>query len=324
VEAALRWITDYGDYDHDGFIEYKRQAENGLVQQGWKDSEDSVFHADGTLARGPIALCEVQSYVYGAYRSAGLMAAALDKPDRSTQLMQQAEELKAKFDSAFWCEDLCTYAMALDGERKACRIRTSNAGQCLYTGIVRPDRARALARTLFGMESYSGWGIRTVAENEVRYNPMSYHNGSVWPHDNALIAAGLTRYNMPEKALQILGGLFEAGTHFDLDRMPELFCGFRQNPGEGPVLYPVACSPQAWSAASVFLLFQACLGLEISGTEQTIYFTRPQLPVSLGELRIHNLEVAGSTVDLLLVRQEHNIGINVLRREGNVQVLVVK
>jgi glycogen debranching enzyme len=324
IEAALGWIQNYGDRDGDGFVEYMRMTDKGLVQQGWKDSEDSVFHADGTLARGPIALCEVQGYVYAAYRAAGLMAAAIGQSDRSWELLRRAEELKEKFDTAFWCEDLATYAIALDGDRKPCRVRTSNAGQCLYTGIVRTDRARLLARTLFAPESYSGWGVRTVAESESRYNPMSYHNGSVWPHDNAMIAAGLARYNMPDKALQLLGGLFEAGMYFDLDRMPELFCGFRQTPGEGPVLYPVACSPQAWSAASVFLLIQACLSLEISGVEQTIYFTRPTLPLSLGEMRIHNLEVAGATVDLLLARQDHNVGINVLRREGDVQVLVVK
>jgi glycogen debranching enzyme len=323
IEAALRWITEYGDHDHDGFVEYKRQSENGLVQQGWKDSEDSVFHADGTLARGPIALCEVQAYVYGAFRAAGIMAAALGKSECSAQLLCRAEELKERFEAAFWCEDLATYAIALDGDRKPCRVRTSNAGHCLFTGIVHRDRAQLLARTLFSPELYSGWGIRTVAESEPRYNPMSYHNGSVWPHDNALIALGLARYHMPDKALQILAGLFEAGMYFDLDRMPELFCGFRQHPGESPVLYPVACSPQAWSAASVFMLLQSCLGLEISGTERTVYFTRPQLPVSLGELRIHNLEIAGATVDLLLVRHEHNVGVNVLRREGHVQVLVV-
>jgi glycogen debranching enzyme len=323
IEAALRWMDEYGDRDRNGFIEYLRQSENGLVHQGWKDSEDSVFHADGTLAHGPIALCEVQGYAYAALRAASVMALALGKTARSAQLLRRAEELKEKFEATFWCEDLSTYAIALDGDNRPCRIRSSNAGQCLFTGIVRPDRARLLARTLFAPESFSGWGIRTVADCESRYNPMSYHNGTVWPHDNAMIAAGLARYNMADKALQILGGLFDAGMFFDLNRMPELFCGFRQTPGEGPVLYPVACAPQAWSAASVFLLFQACLGLDISGVEQTIYFTRPTLPSSLGELRIHNLEVAGATVDLLLVRQENNVGVSVLRREGNVQVLVV-
>jgi glycogen debranching enzyme len=324
VEAALDWIERYGDRDGDGFVEYHRQSDAGLVHQGWKDSEDAIFHADGSLARGPIALCEVQGYVYAALRAAASVAAAIGKKTRSEQLQQRADALRQRFEEAFWCEELSTYAIALDGEHQPCRVRTSNAGQCLFTGIARADRAQIVARTLMSPESFSGWGVRTVAEPETRYNPMGYHTGSVWPHDNALIALGLARYGMGEKALQILGGLFEAGMYFDLNRMPELFCGFRQNPGEGPVLYPVACSPQAWAAASVFLLFQACLGLEISGVEQTVYFTRPLLPASLGELRIHNLEVAGATVDLLLTRQEHDVGVNVIRREGNVQVLVVK
>jgi len=217
-----------------------------------------------------------------------------------------------------------TYGLALDGDKRLCRVRTSNAGHCLFTGIASPEHARRVARTLLAPESFSGWGVRTVASSEGRYNPMGYHTGSVWPHDNALIAQGLARYGLAEKALQIWTGLFEAGLYFDLHRMPELFCGFPQDPGEGPVRYPVACAPQAWSAASVFLLFQACLGLEINGLEAQIRFTRPQLPASLGELRIHNLEVAGAVVDLLLARHEHDVGVNVLRREGDVEVLVAK
>jgi glycogen debranching enzyme len=227
-------------------------------------------------------------------------------------------------DQAFWCEELSTYALALDGDKRPCRVRTSNAGQCLFTGIASLQRARRVARTLLGPESFSGWGVRTVSAGEARYNPMAYHNGSVWPHDNALIAWGLARYGLGEMALAIWTGLFEAGLTFDLHRMPELFCGFPQDAGEGPIPYPVACAPQAWSAASVFLLFQACLGLEISGPEARVCFTCPRLPSSLGELRIHNLEVAGAVVDLLLVRHEQDVGVNVLRREGDVQVLVVK
>ena len=184
--------------------------------------------------------------------------------------------MRERFEEAFWCEELSTYALALDGDKRPCRVRTSNAGQCLFTGIASPERARHVARTLLHPESFSGWGVRTVAASEVRYNPMAYHNGSVWPHDNALIAQGLARYGLGEKALQILTGLFEAGQYFDLHRMPELFCGFPQDPGEGPILYPVACAPQAWAAASVLLLIQACLGLEINGPEAQIYFTRPQ------------------------------------------------
>jgi glycogen debranching enzyme len=324
VEAALDWLDRYGDRDGDGFVEYQRHSADGLLHQGWKDTDDAVFHADGTPARGPIALCEVQGYAYAARRAGAALAAVLGRAARAAEWADQAEALRQRFEEAFWCEELSTYALALDGDKRPCRVRASNAGQCLFTGITRPDRARRMGRTLLAPESFSGWGVRTLAASEARYNPMAYHNGSVWPHDNALIAQGLARYGMGEMALKIWTGLFEAGLSFDLHRMPELFCGFAQEPGEGPVLYPVACAPQAWSAASVFLLFQACLGLGINGPKRQVVFTRPRLPESVGELRIHNLEVAGATVDLLLVRHAYDVGVNVLRREGDVEVLVVK
>jgi glycogen debranching enzyme len=324
VEAALSWIERYGDRDGDGFVEYQRQCRGGLLHQGWKDSDDAIFHADGSLANGPIAPCEVQAYVYAARRAAAVLAGAMKLSWRVEELVREAEVLRARFENTFWCEDLSTYALALDGDKRLCRVRTSNAGHCLLAGISSPEHARRVSRTLLDSESFSGWGVRTVATSESRYNPMSYHNGSIWPHDNALIAYGLARYGFVEQSLQIWSGLFEASTYFDLHRMPELFCGFEQDPGEGPVLYPVACSPQAWSSASVFLLFQACLGLEIDGVRGEIRFTQPRLPASLGELRIHNLEVAGATVDLLFVRHEHDVAVEVLRREGNVQIVVVK
>jgi glycogen debranching enzyme len=324
VEAALGWIDRHGDLDGDGFIEYRRQSDVGLLHQGWKDSDDAIFHADGALAEPPIALCEVQGYVYAARRAGALLAGVLGRSGRAAELMRQAEELQEKFERVFWCEELSTYALALDGNKRPCRVVTSNAGQCLFTGIVSPERARRVGRTLLGRESFSGWGVRTVATTAARYNPMAYHNGSVWPHDNALIAWGLARYGLGELAVQIWTGMFEAGLYFDLNRMPELFCGFPQDPGEGPILYPVACAPQAWSAASVSLLFQSLLGLEINGTKRAVSFTRPRLPAAVGELRIHNLEVAGASVDLLLARHEHDVGIHVLRREGDVQVSVVK
>ena len=324
IEAALLWIDRYGDRDGDGFVEYHRQTTDGLLHQGWKDSDDAVFHADGSVARGPIALCEVQGYVYAARRAGATLAVVLGRAERAAELTRQAEALRERFEEAFWCEELSTYALALDGDKRPCRVRTSNAGQCLFTGIANPDRAWRVARTLMSAESFSGWGVRTVAASEVRYNPMAYHNGSVWPHDNALIAQGLARYGFGEMALQVWTGLFEAGLYFDLHRMPELFCGFPQDPGEGPTLYPVACAPQAWAAASVFLLFQACLGLGINGPDRHVSFIRPRLPASLGELRIHNLEVAGATVDLLLVRHEHDVGVTVLRRDEDIQITVVK
>jgi len=323
IEAALRWIDEYGDFDGDGFVKY-RQSQHGLLHQGWKDSSDAVCHADGSPAVGPIALCEVQGYVYAARQAAAKVAAKLGYSVRAAELTLQANVLRHLFESAFWCEELSTYAVAIDGKGRPCRVRTSNAGHCLFTGIANPERARRLARTLFSKESFSGWGVRTVASSESGYNPMGYHTGSIWPHDNALIASGLARYGFQERASQLLSAQFEASTHFELHRMPELFCGFKREPGENPVLYPVACAPQAWSAASVFLLFQACLGLEVSGVDRQIYFTKPQMPSSLGEMRIHNLEVAGGKVDLLLIREGHDVGVNVIRREGDVQVMVIK
>ena len=324
IEAALLWIDRYGDCDGDGFVEYHRRSADGLLHQGWKDSDDAVFHADGTTARGPIAVCEVQGYVYAARRAGAALAEVLGQKRRAAQLTRQADDLRERFEQAFWCDELSTYALALDGDKRPCRVRASNPGHCLFSGIADQERAQRVAHTLLGPESFSGWGVRTLAASERRYNPMGYHSGAVWPHDNALIAQGLARYGLVELALQIWTGLFEAGMHFDLHRMPELFCGFARGTGEGPVPHPVACAPQAWAAASVFLLLQALLGLEIDGRTAQVRFTRPQLPASLGELRIHNLEVAGATADLLLVRHGHDVSVNVLRRDGELQVLVVE
>src|SRR5262245_7756473 len=251
VEAALHWIDRYGDQDGDGFVEYRRQSAHGLVHQGWKDTDTAIFHADGSLAHGSIALCEVQGYVYAARRAGAVLAAELGRADWAVELTRQAEALRERFAQAFWCEELSTYALALDGDKRPCRVRTSNAGQCLFTGIASPEHARRVARTLLAPESFSGWGVRTLAASESRYNPMGYHTGAVWPHDNALIAQGLARYGLGEQALQLWTGLFEAGLYFDLRRMPELFCGFPKDLGEGPIRYPVACAPQAWAAGAV-------------------------------------------------------------------------
>jgi glycogen debranching enzyme len=295
-----------------------------LLHQGWKDSDDAVFHADGSLAEGPIALCEVQGYVHAAQRAGAALAALLGRPDQATELTRRADRLRERFEAAFWCDDLSTYALALDGDKRPCRVRTSNAGQCLFTGIVDPGRARRLAQSLFAPESYCGWGIRTLDAREARFNPMAYHNGSIWPHDNALVAYGLARYGMKDLATQIWTGLFEASRWFELLRMPELFCGFARATGEGPTLYPVACAPQAWSAGSVFLLLQSCLGLSISGARSEVTFTRPRLPPALAELRIHELELCGASVDLQIVRHRDDVEVNVLRREGDVRITVQK
>jgi glycogen debranching enzyme len=324
LEAALAWIDKYGDTDGDGFVEYARRSSDGLVQQGWKDSNDSVFHANGVLAEPPIALCEVQAYVYGAKRGIARVASALGKSARASELNTQAERLRRRFEDAFWVEELGTYALALDGQKRPCKVRSSNAGQCLFSGIADPERARRVGENMLSSEMFCGWGVRTLASNEVRYNPMSYHNGSVWPHDNALIALGLARYEMKDEVVKLLSGFYDASILLDLHRLPELFCGFARRPGEGPVLYPVACAPQAWASAAVFLLLQSSLGLTISGTEGQIVFTRPYLPGFLREMRIDNLAVGNATVDLLLIRHEHDVGVHVLRREGDVHILMAK
>jgi glycogen debranching enzyme len=324
VERALTWIDRYGDPDGDGFVEYQRHSPRGLVQQGWKDSSDSVFHADGSLAPGPIALCEVQAYVYGARRAAARLASVLGRGRLTADLLRQADDLQSRFEEVFWCDELSTYALALDGQKTPCKVHTSNAGQCLLTGIARPEHARRTAHSLLSPGSFSGWGIRTVDSSELRYNPMSYHNGSIWPHDNALIAFGMARYGLKDEALRVLTGLRDASLFLELYRMPELFCGFRRSPGQGPTLYPVACSPQAWAAAAVFLLLQACLGLEVNSVQRQICFHYPLLPEFLAEVKLTNLRVGDAVVDLLLRRHGSDVGINVLRREGAVQILMVK
>lgn len=324
IELAIRWIDTYGDQDGDGFVEYIRKSRTGLDNQGWKDSNDSVSHQNGELAEGPIALCEVQAYVYDAKLQAARLAAVLGHSEQASELRRQADVLKQRFDEAFWCDELSTYALALDGHKKPCRVRTSNAGHCLYTGIASADRAVRVAHTLMADDSFSGWGIRTLADGERRYNPMSYHNGSVWPHDNALIAAGLARYGLKAGVEKVMAGLFDASLVVDFHRLPELFCGFVRRPGQGLTRYPVACNPQAWAAASAFMGLQACLGMSIRAPEAKVLFTYPILPAFLHELQIKNLKVGEACVDLLVRRHELDVGITVMHRQGDVEVVVVK
>ncbi len=325
VERALSWMREYGDIDGDGFLEYKRRTPNGLVQQGWKDSQDSLFHEDGTLAEAPIALCEVQGYAFAALNGAASLACALGHGERAGALSAAAESLRAAFETAFWMEDIGTYALALDGAKRACRVRSSNPGHCLLTGIAHPDRARRVAASLMTADMFSGWGIRTVGTREARYNPMSYHNGSVWPHDNALAAAGLARYGLADTAITIATGLFDASLFVELQRMPELFCGFRRRPGDGPTLYPVACAPQAWAAAAVFLVLKACLGLSIDAIDKRVTVSHGRLPEFLDHVRIRDLAVGpDASVDLLFDRHMHDVGVTVLSRTGNVGVIVTK
>jgi len=321
IEAALHWIDEYADADHDGFYEYAQRSEKGLLQQGWKDSSDAIFHADGRVAEAPIALCEMQGYVYAAKRAIAALCPLLGLETFRSRLLAEAESLRGYFDVSFWNASLKTYALALDGNKKQCAVRTSNAGHSLFTGIALPARGAVLAETLLDSSSYSGWGIRTVAARETRYNPMSYHNGSVWPHDNALIGAGLGYYGWQHLAARLLSGMFEVALHVDLRRLPELFCGFHRRPdGTGPTLYPVACAPQAWSAGAPFLLLSACLGLEICAETRSVKFVNPYLPDVVDELQIEALEVCDATVDLLVARHDRAVRVEILRKQGDVDV----
>lgn len=323
ILKALDWIDHHGDLDGDGFVEYQQRAATGLLNQGWKDSEDSVFHADGTLARLPIALCEVQGYVYAAKLKAAHLAEVLGHQDHARELRRAAHQLKTRFQRAFWSQELQTYALALDGNKEPCCVRSSNAGQCLFTGIALPEAASAIKRSLCSGGFFTGWGIRTIASSEALYNPMSYHNGSVWPHDNALIGAGFVQYGFRDAALRVLTALFEASMFMDLNRLPELYCGFDRRRGEGPTLYPVACNPQAWSSAAVFSLIQSCLGLRFDIAAKRVYFDNPCLPACLDKLDIRNLKAASGVVDVSLIRHAKDVAVNVRHRTGNVEVVVI-
>jgi glycogen debranching enzyme len=322
VKAALEWIDKFGDVDRDGFVEYARQSMTGLVQQGWKDSHDAVFHTNGAIAPGPIALCEVQGYVYAARLVAAEMARALGHADLAIELEAAAREIRARFEERFWCEDIATYALALDGEKRPCKVVTSNPGHCLFTGIVSPERARAVLAGFEDEHLNSGWGLRTVAENELRYNPMAYHNGSVWPHDTAIAAAGAARYRAKTLTAQLLASQFDAATYFSLYRLPELFCGFRRREAEAPTRYPVACAPQSWAAGSIFMLIEACLGITIDAGKRQLTLDHPLLPTSVNELHIRGLGVHDAEVDLVLRRQSGGVGVAVERRLGKLAVVV--
>jgi len=323
IRAALQWIDRYGDPDGDGFVEYLRKSANGLSNQGWKDSDDSVFHADGTLARGSIALCEVQAYVYAAKRHAAALAHALGEHALSQRLTAEAEALRVRFEERFWLPERGYYALALDGEKRPCCVLASNAGHALFCGIAAADRAALVARRLTSGELFSGWGIRTVGTAESRYNPMSYHNGSVWPHDTALIALGLARYGHMTEALKVLSALFTASCHMDLQRLPELFCGFPRKRGRGPTFYPVACSPQAWASATPFALLTAALGIEINARTETVRFCHPQLPDFIDEVELTNLQLGSSRLDVLLHRRADGVAVTVLDKKGPAGVEVL-
>jgi glycogen debranching enzyme len=319
IDRALGWIDHRADAD--GFLSYQRSTGDGLVNQGWKDSYDAISHADGTLARGAISLCEVQGYVFAARRAAASLARRLGLESRAAGLELQAEQLRRAFEARFWCERLGTYALALDGAGQQCQVRASNAGQLLMTGIAAPERAQLVAAGLMDARCFTGWGIRTLATDEARYNPMSYHNGSVWPHDNALIAFGMARMGLRAATARLCEGILAAAIAGDLYRLPELFCGFHRRPGQGPTAYPVACSPQAWAAATIPALVQASLGLGFDIADCTVRFDRPELPAFIDNRALRNLTLNDAKVSVLISRTPGDVSVSVTERQGNIRVV---
>ena len=320
VVRAIEWIEKWGDRDGDGYVKYMRETSRGLDNQGWKDSADAIFHHNGELARPPIALAEVQGYVYGACTGVASVATLLGHPDVAGRLLTRAAALKKSFERDFWLEPEGMIALALDADGHPCRVMTSNGAHCLATGLVDGDRAAAMCKRLLADDMYSGWGIRTLSRNERRYNPMSYHNGSVWPHDNAMAALGLGRAGDHAGVVKVLEGLLDACGKLNTSSLPELFCGFRRESGLGPVPYPVACYPQAWSAASVFMILQAMLGMRVLGLERRVVFDAHRIPSWLDWLSIDGLRVGSGRISFVLRRCPSGTAIEVKEKSGGVRV----
>jgi len=322
AEAALGWIDRDGDLDGDGFVEYLTRSPGGIRNQGWKDSHDSVVHADGRLAEPPIALAEVQAYVYLAKQRMADVYRALSRPDDARRLQDQAAALRRRYNEAFWMEDEQFFAEALDADKKQVRTVTSNPGHGLYCGIVDEEKAVPLAKRLLSPDMFSGWGIRTMSKAAAAYNPMSYHNGSVWPHDNALIAAGLKRYRFARSTNRVATALFDAAVQADYLRLPELFCGFTRRTPNRPVSYPIACSPQAWAAGSPYLMLQALLGISARAHENLLTVNLPHLPTWLNTVEVRNIVVGDSRISVVFRREGEITSFSLLAREGDVRVVM--
>jgi glycogen debranching enzyme len=318
LEAAVGWIEHYGDTDGDGLIDYARGAESGLANQGWKDSQDSVFHTDGRFATGPIALVEVQGYAFAAYRAMAALCRLRGVEHAAPGWTAKAEHIRETVERRFWMEKEGFYAIAVDGDGELCRVLSSNPSHLLFTGLAAPQRARKVTERLLSRPFSSGWGVRTLAVGEARFNPMSYHNGSVWPHDTAIATLGLSHYGERDGVVALMAAMFETADGFEM-RLPELFCGFLRNPGEPPVAYPVACLPQAWAAGSVFMMLQACLGLTVAADQVTI--VDPRLPIGIDRLWIDRLQVGEHVISLAFERLHDRIMVEANAPEGLVRVL---
>lgn len=324
LELALKWIDHYGDIDGDGFVEYGTDSKKGLVQQGWKDSHDSIFHADGSDAKGPIALCEVQAYVYGAKIGMARLYRARGEKEAAEKLEKAAQKLKENFQKKFWLPELGMLALALDGDKTPCEVFSSNAGHALYFDILDKSQCDRIAQTLLSAEMFSRWGVRTISTRAARYNPMSYHNGSVWPHDNAILALGLARCGRKDAVQAIFEGMYQASTHVTHARMPELICGFPMVEANPPTLYPVACSPQAWASATVYALVRALLGIEISAVEKKISFRYATLSTSAPRIRLENLRIGNATLAIVFESVNKAVAVHMEQKHGELNVVIEK
>ncbi len=319
---ALEWIDRWGDRDGDGFVEYERRTEGGLINQGWKDSHDAVRDRHGHLAEAPIALAEVQGYVYDAKRRMAGLARVRGEAELAARLNRDADLLRDRFEAAFWSDDQGYYAMALDGEKRRADAIASNPGHCLWSGIVSPERARLVVDRMMAPDMFTGWGIRTYAAGQPGYNPIGYHTGTVWPHDVSLIAAGFKRYGHHDEANLLTGRVFQATQHFADFRLPELFCGFDRDASPVPVPYPVACSPQAWAAGSLFLFAEVMLGLRPHAGRRELELAHPELPEWLAKVTVSNLRVGEDAVDLLFHRWRGGTSAEVLRKTPDLDITI--
>jgi glycogen debranching enzyme len=323
LSAALNWLIEYGDMDSDGLIEYRRNTDKGLLNQGWKDSGDTMAHADGTLAQAPIALIEEQGYVADAFRRAASLIHLQGDPEQAERLIARSNELMHKLDQSFWLADDAYYAMALDRDKRPLAVMSSNPGHLLFTHTINDQRAHDVVTKLMTHGLFSGWGIRTLSDEEQTYNPMSYHRGSVWPHDNSLIAFGMARYGYQQEASAIFSALFEASLHFREYRLPELFCGNQRHHRDEPVQYPVSCSPQAWASGTPILILTALLGLKPDAASRELKIVNPRLPEFLTFLEIRDLRVGKSWVDLDFLRQGDRTSCRVVGRRGEELVVSI-
>lgn len=324
VERALAWIAEYGDISGNGYVEYQSESEKGLVNQGWKDSGDAIVRADGNLATPPIALVEVQGYVFAAKHAIARLFERAGEHERAVRLRSEADALKARFNRDFWCEEQGTFALALEAHGRQAAVVSSNPGQALWTGIADENKAHRSVARLMKDDMFNGWGVRTLSTAERRYNPVGYHLGTVWPHDNALLAAGFRRYGEDEAALQVFTAIMEAAMHYRHHRLPEAMAGFPRGDFQVPVRYPVACHPQAWAAGAVPFLVSTCLGLEPDGFVDQLRIERPLLPDFVDRIRLCGLRVGRGSADLEFRRTSEGTDVVVHGMHGGLKVDVVQ